>query len=86
MSKAKVTDVDRMQAEIRGDLLTVMVPCKAKGEFHFAPGVKVLPIAKAIGITSPTLDAFARGSTVSLTTLSKIRAYLDGLRESAETA
>jgi hypothetical protein len=75
MSK-KMTPVEQMTVEIRNELLTVLVPCKTR-PFHFSPGVKVAPVAKAIGITDPTLRSFAEGASVSLSTLSKIRAYLD---------
>lgn len=76
MSKSKTTAVDQMTTEIRNELLTVLVPCKTR-PFHFAPGVKVAPVAKAIGITDPTLRSFAEGKSVSVSTLSRIRAYLD---------
>ena len=86
MSKRTLTPVEQMTVEIRDELLTILVPCKTR-PFHFAPGVKVAPVAKAIGITDPTLRSFSEGASVSLSTLSKIRAYLDGVRESAaETA
>lgn len=87
MTKAKVTltAVDQMVVDVRNEVLTILVPCDSKkAPLHFLG--KVAPVAKAIGITDPTLRSFAEGNSVSASTLSKIQAYLTGRAESAETA
>jgi hypothetical protein len=86
MSKTK-SPVEQLVDETRNELLAnVLIPCKTKGEpFHFSPrGMRVATVAKAIGITDPTLRAFAEGKVVSMGTLSKIRGYLDARQEQGE--
>lgn len=87
MSK-KLTAVEQMVVDTRNELLTVIIPCRAKGEpFHFSPrGERVATVAKQVGVTDPTLRAFAEGKSVSNRTLSLVRAYLDTRREQAESA
>lgn len=84
MSKRTLTAVEQMVVDTRNEVLVVLRPCKNKAEgLHFLG--KVAPIAKAIGVTDPTLKAFAEGASVSNRTLSLIRAYLDSRQDEAES-
>ena len=85
MSKSKLTPVEQMAVDVRNELLTVLVPCKVK-PFHLHPdSPSIASIAKAVGVTDPTLRSFAEGNTVSVTTLGRIQAFLTSRRDQAES-
>ena len=56
------------------------------------PGVRIAPIARAVGVTPPTIESFVlRGQNVSQTTLNKLSGYVArqeaaAAASSAETA
>lgn len=71
-----LTPIEQMAAEVRKNVLEVLIPCDSKKHpIHFVG--KVAPLAKAIGVTDPTLRALAEGRSVSLNTITKAQAYFN---------
>lgn len=79
MAKRTLSPIEQMTVDVRNELLTVIIPCSAKNEpFHFSPrGERVGAVAKAIGVTDPTLRAFAAGKSVSTGTVAKVQRYFE---------
>lgn len=84
MAKKTQTAADQLFAEVRNGMLEAVPTCKSCHQPM--PGIKIATIAREIGVTGPTLDAYIRNPNkgVSQTVFGKFVNFLAKRREVAE--